>query len=149
MSNNPSKSIVYMGILRNEKGFTFITLLVTITLFFMTLPFIGYISKTVTYSSNYDEISTLQFFHFIRDDVMKATNFYVDAKGLKLNMKDGTVVSFEQYNNTVRRQVDGQGHEIYLRNVKQFELKPLPFGIHLTITSIQGEIYEKSIIFYH
>ncbi|WP_176555818.1 competence type IV pilus minor pilin ComGF [Virgibacillus ndiopensis] len=137
-----------MDINKNEQGFTFITLLVTITIFFMTLPFVGYIPKTITYSSNYDEISVLQFFNFLRDDVIKATDFTIDSNRINLNMKDGTVVSFEQYGDIIRRQVDGQGHEIYLHDIKNFELKPLPYGIHLTITSIQGDNYEKSIIFY-
>ncbi|WP_158701707.1 ComGF family competence protein [Lentibacillus sp. Marseille-P4043] len=137
-----------MGIARTERGFTFLTLLLTVTILFMTLPFISYLIKSAAYSTNYQEESIQQFLYFLRDDVIKATDYAVTPTAIKLIINDEETVTIEQYETLIRRQVNGQGHEIYLRDVEEVSFTSLPYGIHAKITSIQGETYEKQIIIY-
>ncbi|MGY0692927.1 competence type IV pilus minor pilin ComGF [Virgibacillus sp. FSP13] len=148
MSKNEKKRSAYMGIARTEHGFTFLTLLLTVTILFMTLPFISYLIKSATYSTNYQEESIQQFLYFLRDDVIKATDYAVTPEAIKLRINDEQTVTIEQYGTLIRRQVNGQGHEIYLRDVEEVLFTSLPYGIHAKITSIQGETYEKQIILY-
>ena len=53
----------------------------------------------------------------------------------------------EHYKNVIRRQVKG-GHEIYLRDVQDFQIEPLPYGGKIIITMETGGIYEKNFDFY-
>ncbi|MBT2214449.1 hypothetical protein KK120_01215 [Virgibacillus dakarensis] len=142
------KRFACTAILRSERGFTFITLLLTITILFMSLPFAPFLIKSANYSSHHQEMSIQQFFYFLRDDVMKATDYAVTPTVVKLLNHDDETITIEQYGNLIRRQVKGTGHEIYLRDIQAVTFEKLPYGIHTTITSLQGETYEKTIIFY-
>ncbi|MEW9677522.1 ComGF family competence protein [Lentibacillus sp. L22] len=140
----------YMAIRRNKNknGFTFITLLVTITILFTTLPFTAYFLQSIDPYSHDQERAIQQFFYFLRDDVLQATDYAVTPTKLTLKDKNQTTITIEQYQNLIRRQVKGKGHEIYLREVKKVLFEKLPYGIKVSITSAQGETYEKSIMFY-
>lgn len=124
------------------------SMLLTISILFMSLPLLSYLTKSVTYTSNYEEINIQQFFQFLRDDVIKATGYKVSTNAITLDLQDGKKASIELYKELIRRRVDYEGHEIYLRDVKEVVFTPLPYGIHVIVTSLQGADYEKTIIFY-
>ncbi|MFC4558803.1 competence type IV pilus minor pilin ComGF [Virgibacillus kekensis] len=138
-----------MGVLLNNRGFTFISVFLMITFLFMAIPFTTYLTKGVNYSTNYGELSLQQFYLFLREDVMRATNMTVTPSKIILNHFDGSVVTVEKYQNLIRRQIDGKGHEIYLRNVHSVTFTSSPLGFKLSVTSTEGEHFEKEIIFYH
>lgn len=148
MLKRKSNKSAYMAIRKNENGFTFLSVLAAIVILFMTLPFTAYLLKGVDFTSNYDELSMQQFYYFLRDDVIKSTGFTVEPAKITLKHYNGTTITIEQYENLIRRQVSGEGHEIYLRNVKKVEFIPSPYGFRVHITSIQGEQFEKTITFY-
>ncbi|WP_042145917.1 competence type IV pilus minor pilin ComGF [Paucisalibacillus sp. EB02] len=133
---------------KNEQGFTFYTLLFALTILIMCIPLYGAILKTLKENSSYNEISIQQVFHFIQQDVIKAINYRAESGKIYLNLYNGETVTIEQYGNLIRRQVDGQGHEIYLRNIQDFQVQTLEYGFNVYITSSEGEQYEKTITFY-
>lgn len=133
----------------NDKGFTFLSALLTITILFITLPFTTYLVKGINFTSNYEELSLQQFYYFLRDDVIKSTELIVEPTKVTLQNYDGSLVTIEKYQNLIRRQIDGQGHEIYLRNIQEALFTNTSNGFRVSITSTQGEQYEKTIIFYH
>lgn len=140
-----------MAFRKNEHGFTFISMLLVLTVISISLPFLAYLTKSANYSTNYDELATNQFFQFLRDDVINATNYRVDPSApniLILDLDDGTTATIGQYKDLIRRQVDGVGHEIYLRDIKGLAFSTHSYGIRSSITTLQGEYYEKKIIFY-
>ncbi|WP_077326961.1 competence type IV pilus minor pilin ComGF [Virgibacillus siamensis] len=140
---------VYTAIQLNEKGFTFLSVLLAITVVFLTLPLIALITKSIDYSSNYDAMSVQQFFYFLRDDVIASTMVESEQSDkLILHYYDDTIVTFEKYDDLIRRQVNGQGHEIYLREVQDVQFTASPNTIHVFITMKQGDQYEKSIHVY-
>ncbi|WP_176330239.1 competence type IV pilus minor pilin ComGF [Oceanobacillus rekensis] len=133
-----------------EQGFTFITVLLTITILSITLPFLSYIIQAADYESNYEEVSVQQFFQFVRDEVIKSTSLQVKGKKLYLNQKyEHVSAKLELYGSLVRRQINGQGHEIYLREVKDISFTSLPFGVRISVTMLSGDKYEKSIVQYY
>jgi competence protein ComGF len=133
---------------KNEHGFTFYSLLFTLAVIIMCIPLYGAIIKTIKDNSYYDEISIQQVFYFIQQDVIQAINYHVEDKKIYLTLIDGDTVTIEQYGDVVRRQVDGKGHEIYLRDIQDFHVRSLDYGFKLSITSFEGEHYEKTITFY-
>lgn len=143
------RRFVYMAIHKHEQGFSLVSMLVMSTIFFMTLPLLIYITKSVTYESNYDELSIRQFYQFLRDELIQATSYTINQNQLVLVAPDGDKISFMQYNHEILRKVDGQGHDVYLRNVEAILFKKLSYdGIQVEITSLEGNKYEKSIMFY-
>lgn len=142
------KPFVYMVIDKGEQGFTLLSMLMVIAILFTTLPLLAYLVNATTYTSNYDEISIQHFFHFLRDEFMLATDYSVTKSKIVFYDGDGKKVSFERYQNVVLRKVDGLGHDIYLRDVKEINFKGLSYGIQAEIISLEGEAYEKTIIYY-
>ncbi|MFB4166462.1 competence type IV pilus minor pilin ComGF [Virgibacillus sp. JSM 102003] len=135
-------------ILQNDKAFSFLSVILTISILFIIVPFTGYLLKGVSFTSNYDELSFQQFFYFLRDEVIESADIKIEPTRIILNQTDGSVVTIEQYQNLIRRKVDSKGHEIYLRDVQAVKFKSTAYGFHATITSSKGEQFEKTIIIY-
>ncbi|WP_156290735.1 competence type IV pilus minor pilin ComGF [Oceanobacillus salinisoli] len=149
MLEKKQKHSVFMGCLKIEKGFSYVTMLLAITIISMTLPFIGYlIQATSQLSSNYHELSTQQFFQFLRDELIQSTEVNIYNNKMKLTQGE-TIATIEHYEDVIRRQVDGTGHEILLRDVQNADFRRSPYGITIQITNSKGEIYDKNIVFYH
>ncbi|MFD1038476.1 competence type IV pilus minor pilin ComGF [Virgibacillus byunsanensis] len=142
------KNTVFTAIVKIEKGFTILSVLLSITVLFITLPFAAYLVKTANIPTNYEELSIQQFFIFLRDEMIIATDIVVYPNTIEYTVKNGSQVTIEKYDNIIRRQVIGKGHEIYLRDVSDVTFTSLSYGIHVSITSLEGEHSEKDIIFY-
>ncbi|WP_051681519.1 ComGF family competence protein [Virgibacillus alimentarius] len=152
MLKKEMKKYVYMGFWKNERGFTFLSMLFTITVLLITIPLLAYIISSANYSSNHNEIAVHQFFHFLQNDVIHAASCHVSNNTVELVLEEDeefVIASIEMYKDLIRRQVDGKGHEIYLRDIREFNLKSLPYGFKVTIVDLQGERYEKTISFYN
>src|SRR5699024_9530170 len=151
MLKKGKKNYAYMAYTKNEQGFTFFSMLVTITILFTTLPLLGFLLKSVIYSSIYDVVAVHQFFHFLQNDVTDSIGYDVrdDMITLHVPCVEAAIASIGQYKQLVRRQVDGKVHEIYLRDIKDFTITSLAYGFHVSILSLQGEHYEKTIVFYN
>ncbi|WP_077320852.1 competence type IV pilus minor pilin ComGF [Virgibacillus proomii] len=147
MQSSDKKKFVYMAFYSKE-GFTFITTLLMMGILVISLPFLSYLIQVVTERSDQSELSVGQFFLFMRNEVMQAKQLQVYPNKLKLTAKDGATASFELYQQLIRRQVDGKGHEIYLRDIQRLQFISLPYGVRLMVTTIEGEQFEKEIIFY-
>src|SRR5699024_2236227 len=133
MLKKGKKNYAYMAYRKNEQGFTFFSMLVTITILFTTLPLLGFLLKSVNYSSNDDDVAVHQFFHFLQNDVTDSIEYDIEDDMITLHIpgKEETIASIGQYKQLVRRQVDGKGHEIYLRDIKDFTIKSLAYVYHV------------------
>lgn len=134
---------------QREKGFTFITVLCSIVILSVSLPLLGYLLQSMNSKSTYSEISVQQFFQFVRDDIIDATNIYVTNRKLYLvKPHENKTATLELYGTLVRRQVNGKGHEIYLRDVEGISFTPLPYGVQVTVITTSEERYEKKFAYY-
>lgn len=79
---------------------------------------------------------------------MQATAYKADNKKVVLDLPEGKKATLEWYNDLIQRQVDGKGFEVFLRDVKGVQFSALSYGVHVTITTLQGAHYEKTIVFY-
>ncbi|MGG4181102.1 ComGF family competence protein [Virgibacillus pantothenticus] len=133
----------------HESGFTLVTTLITIGILVFSIPFVSYVLRdaSTTVNSN-THLSVGQFFIFMRNEVIQAQELKIYPDQLKLIMQNGDEATFVMYGSLVRRQVDNTGHEIYLRDVKNISFSPLPYGLQVTVTTIEGEQHDKEIIFY-
>lgn len=149
MLNKKKKKHAYSGTQINQKGFTLLSTLLTISILFITVPFLEYITKSLDYTTNYTDLSYYQLFHFMRDDIIRSTDFAIDGQKLSLNTFSETTVGYEQYEDIIRRQVDGAGHEIFIqKNVANLSFEKISYGVKAIITTKDGEVYEKKFTVY-
>lgn len=138
----------------NTKGFTFISMLVAMTVLVLTLPFVSYaLSALQLKQTNTEALSVQQFFTQLHYDVMSSSSAHVANNQLYIRAADRndhteSIARVSLYNNTVRRQVNGLGHEIYLRQVADITFEEHANAIYLTITKESGDVYEKTIYNY-
>src|SRR5690625_3126984 len=123
-------------------------MLLTIAIIGLTLSLLISLITSISYSTEYDELSIQQFFYILRDDLLFSSDVSVEHNKLYLELHSDEKATIEQYGRVIRRQVEGKGHEVYLREVEDVMFTLLPYGIEATITSLEGETYEKTIIFY-
>ena len=95
-----------------------------------------------------DELSIQQFYNFLRDEFISATNHSVSKNKVIIDDLEGRKVSFEKYNNIILRKVDGRGHDVYLRDVQDVIFTDVSYGFQVEIISLKGEAYEKTIMYY-
>src|SRR5699024_3401861 len=144
------KKHAYTVIDNNEKGFSMISMLITITIIFVTLPFFSYLLSHLSYSSHQEFLSENQFFFFYRFEFLESPCLVIVVqKSINYELRNGEIAEISKYNDIVRRRVQGKGHEVFLRDVKKLSLKRISNGIQVELTTEQGEIYEKQIILYY
>ncbi len=148
MLSKRMKKCAYMEDLNNERGFSIVSMLLVVTLLYLTIPFLAYLLQKSSFEHHYENLSVEHFFLFLRNDVLEAIDYDVQKDTLQLHLPNGKKATISIYKQDVRRQVDGKGHEIYLKDIQQLSFQQLPFGIQATVTTLRGETYEKTIIFY-
>lgn len=97
-------------------------------------------NKTIQLS-NIDQTTEWQLFLIqTRLELEKATNIQID--GNKLSFSNGKdLITYSKYNDLVRRQVNGKGHEPLLTNVKDYQLIKKEKQLHLTVQDSNTQIY--------
>jgi len=138
-----------MGDMKNERGTTLISILLTLLIIGITMPLLIHFLTYIHVTDTDQDMPIEHFFIFLRNDTLMATDVYADENDIVyFQLSTGEVARIEQYKNMIRRRVDGKGHEIYLRDIETFQVESLPYGIRVTIINEEGETYEKSIAFY-
>lgn len=133
---------------KSEAGFTFISMMLALFIFIVTLPFLHFLLTNVRVEPLSSDVKVQQFYLLLRNDFLKAKDVTSSGDVIYLQLETGEIATIEQYNELIRRQVAGKGHEIYLRDVKQFQLEELHYGIKTVVTTNEGKTYEKTIAFY-
>ncbi|EIN5665717.1 ComGF family competence protein [Listeria monocytogenes] len=99
-------------------------------------------NKTIQFS-NIDQTTEWQLFLIqTRLELEKATNIQID--GNKLSFSNGKdLITYSKYNDLVRRQVNGKGHEPLLTNAKDYQLIKKEKQLHLTVQDSNTQIYKS------
>ncbi|WP_431522022.1 competence type IV pilus minor pilin ComGF [Guptibacillus hwajinpoensis] len=58
---------------------------------------------------------------------------------LEIVKSDGSIVLYERYGTSIRRRVNGTGHEIVLQNVKEMECESLGRKVIIEVELINGK----------
>lgn len=142
------KNTVCTGSAKNEGGFTFISMILAITILSLTLPMLAFLIQSVKYETTYEALSIHQFLYFLRDDMLMTSEYTIKNNELYLKYPDDSTVMYIQSGSLIIRKVDGEGYEIYLRDIKDISFQPLSYGVRVIIQSKDGERFEKVISLY-
>ncbi|MBU9712234.1 ComGF family competence protein [Evansella tamaricis] len=122
---------------------SFSILLIIISVFPLTF---GVLSKENIETIRHEE--RVLFFSQLQMDFRRSANYWTNPQQTVLfydRPEDGATIQFELYEDKVRRRVNRTGHEVFLQNVKQFQVEVVGNGIKLTIIGIGDECYVRNI----
>lgn len=146
MKKSKMKKYVCMGFVRNEKGFTYVSMLFALLLLMLSIPFVIYFLQHAKPDTDQTHIDVHQFFTYVRHDIKGDVQLTATEDKLYVHLKTGETAVLEKYENLIRRRVDSKGHEIYIRSVDTFSVEADETGINLKILMLNGEQYEKKYI---
>lgn len=133
--------------LKNEEGYLLLSSVIGLLFCFMMLSFLIPLFNVANLTNDYNELSIQQFFKFFRDELIEAVDFEVSSTRVILHRSDQRRAIFEKRGRLVVRRIDG-GYEVYLRDIQDIRFTALSYGMKVSITSMDGETYEKTLIYY-
>src|SRR5699024_3184082 len=127
----------------SEEGFTLISTLISLSLILVSLPLIYHLVYKVKYTYEF-KLTSYKMIVINESYIHISEQMIAKDDGLHFYLPNDEVAVIEQYGKLIRRQVDNRGHEIYLRDVTNFETKNLEHGVKISIKLKNGEKYEKT-----
>jgi competence protein ComGF len=128
----------------NEKAFTLIEVLITLSIF-MTITF--FMTPMFQLVLNFKDADTsLQamewevFSSQIKKEIRLSTRAEVVSNRLYLT-KDIETIQYEKYGTNLRRRVNSTGHEIILQNVSQYSFTTGNNAVKVTVIDLWGKEY--------
>lgn len=133
---------------RNEEGFTLIESLFSLyILTFVTTLFIMLLS-TLFFKHNEQAIHPFELENAIiqiQNEYREANEWSVDKNSVQMTTRYDELVTYSLYNNLIRRQVSGRGHEVLLQNVSILKCEQLDNGVKFIIIDLKGKVFVRNI----
>ncbi|MBN8250391.1 prepilin-type N-terminal cleavage/methylation domain-containing protein [Priestia flexa] len=135
--------------MRNQKGFTLVEMLLSLTIFFVIVSFIPPVLSLANQKYAPDDLATEMeweiFIQQLTKEYRRAHHVSVNERILSLRIDGEPLVTYEPFNDKVRRRVDQSGHEVVLQFVKLIEYKYESNLLHIKVVYKHGEIHETTI----
>ncbi|WP_245690187.1 ComGF family competence protein [Sediminibacillus albus] len=122
-------------------------MLLSLSILLIMLPFLAFIYDSLHTEDYFDEQSARLFFQLMADEINQSKKVDILNNEITLEKFNKDTVTITRYKDVIRRQVLGAGHEILLRNIQQFDVEELPYGIKVKIVSLEGATYDKTFNF--
>ena len=108
--------------MKREKGFTLVEMLVSFTLFLIIVSFFPIIVPLAKQTYNPDfSMNEMEWEIFVNQLAMEyreAKEVRIHATTLTLKMENNQIITYERYEDKIRRRVDESGHEVVLQHIK-------------------------------
>jgi competence protein ComGF len=138
--------------IKNEKGFSLIEAMIGLFIFVVVVTLystIAYYWMFATHEVNtfsYEEY--VLFVNHLQAEFRESDTYWVDENEERLFIirpLDNQIVHYEKYKNTVRRQVRGMGHEVFLQRVTDFRVVETAYGIKVEVAH-NNITWQKNLI---
>lgn len=134
----------------NEHGFTMLEMIFCFAIFCMIVAYIPLLLQII-YSSQTDvQLQRFEwevFVNQIKKEIRIVDGLYV--KNQKVYMQKGRdIVTYEKYQDKLRRRVNDSGHEVLLQNVAFVQFIEITNGVKVNVTDHEGKKYEASMYSY-
>lgn len=138
-----------MRIKNNEYGFTLVELLVSFSVLLVvcaSLPLLLKSLHNLTFTPvTIHPLELDVFVQQVNNEIRAGKELYVVRNVLTIVNNDDEKITYEYYQNRIRRRVNGTGHVIALQNVFSFFVTETSNGAILQITGLNGEKYEINV----
>lgn len=128
----------------NEKGITLVEVIFSFSIFLLIVSFIPFLMKVIAIEQE-ESIEVELFFQQVSPEIRSARNLNAIDSKLFIKLSPSTEVIYEQYQNMIRRKVNGLGHEVLLQNIHSVYFKNENHGVTITVTNKTGEIYSRRL----
>ncbi len=135
--------------MKNQKGFTLVEMLLSLTIFFVIVSFISPILSLANPNYDTDNLATEMeweiFIQQLTKEYRRAQHVSINEKNLSLQLNGEPLITYEPFSDKVRRRVDQSGHEVVLQFVKSIEYKHQNNLLRIKVVYKHGEIHETAI----
>lgn len=140
----------YVNLL-NDKAFTMMEMLLSLAMF-LTLVTLLPVGLRVVLSNGVMDSGVMKmewsvFSEQMKKEIRSADQLTIRPDKLLLK-KQGKVILYEKYGNSIRRRVDYTGHEILFQNLEIFHFEKLEKGVALVATDLNGNVHTVRVHYY-
>jgi len=147
------RKIKFAQSLSNDRGFTLLETIITFSLLVIIVlisssslhPFVQNNVKNCS-------LNALEWDNFIfklQNDINTGIRVTRSLHRLEIEAADHSISSYEQYQQIIRRQKNGTGHDIALQNIKDLQIYPISCALlTIKVTDLKGVIYERNLNVY-
>ncbi|MGR3765002.1 competence type IV pilus minor pilin ComGF [Rossellomorea sp. NS-SX7] len=141
-----------MFVLRNDEGFTLLDALMSLLVFsIISLSFPMIMKAFVTIKSEsvpprYYEWNL--FSESLRSELWGGVNIMVSPERFSFE-KGGELITYERYQNSIRRKVNDRGHEVVLQSIHSITFSQVPQGVKVEIDFQKGERVESEFYYFN
>lgn len=135
----------------NSQGYTLIEALLSFTVFCMISLCIPLIMKgfsTIKHDMvppHYYEWNL--FNESLRNELWRGEGVVITHDKISF-MMSGESISYEKYNQSIRRRVNNRGHEVVLQSVDSFSFASIIQGVHMDLEFVGGEKVEGEFFYF-
>jgi len=138
-----------VGILYHHKGYTFIHLLIGLSISLMIISsfsiLFSYLLKTSYYTKDLNPNEWHVFLIQLTKDFKNAKQIEVNSNVLSYQDLNNRKIMISQYGEIIRYQVEGQGHIVMLQHVKEANFQKVKDGVFMKIKSLRDITYEATL----
>lgn len=135
--------------MNREKGFTLVEMLVSFTLFLIIVSFFPIIIPLVKQTYNPDfSMNEMEWEIFVNQLAMEyreAKEVGIHATTLTLKMENNQIITYERYEDKIRRRVDESGHEVVLQHIKNIMYEQQKERLLIRSTDGVNKVREETI----
>ncbi|AQU75834.1 competence type IV pilus minor pilin ComGF [Priestia megaterium] len=135
--------------MKREKGFTLVEMLVSFTLFLIIVSFFPIIIPLAKQTYNPDfSMNEMEWEIFVNQLAMEyreAKEVGINATTLTLKMENNQIITYERYEDKIRRRVDESGHEVVLQHIKNIMYEQQKERLLIRSTDGVNKVREETI----
>ncbi|MFF2595504.1 competence type IV pilus minor pilin ComGF [Priestia megaterium] len=135
--------------MKREKGFTLVEMLVSFTLFLIIVSFFPIIIPLAKQTYNPDfSMNEMEWEIFVNQLAMEyreAKEVGINATTLTLKMENNQIITYERYEDKIRRRVDESGHEVVLQHIKNIMYEQQTERLLIRSTDSVNKVREETI----
>ncbi|WP_394530465.1 competence type IV pilus minor pilin ComGF [Priestia aryabhattai] len=135
--------------MKSEKGFTLVEMLVSFALFLIIVSFFPIIIPLAKQTYNPDfSMNEMEWEIFVNQLAMEyreVKEVRIHATTLTLKMENNQIITYERYEDKIRRRVDESGHEVVLQHIKNIMYEQQKERLLIRSTDGVNKVREETI----
>ncbi len=130
----------------NQLGMTLLEVMLTVTILMAIISVLPLMMNAAVKSSGEDlqHQEAQLFYHLFSKEVREASGFSLVGESIEMMNADGTVVLYERYGSSIRRRVNGTGHEIVLQHIKKLIIGVSGRKVKVEVELVNGRREERT-----
>ncbi len=133
--------------MNNERGFTFLEMLVSLSILMLLITFVGGLLAIMKEpkSGGVNKLEWEVFIQQAKQEIYQSIQVSNTNTTLRFSKNNGETVTYETYGTSIRRRVNGTGHEILLQNVSGVKYEMLINGVVIEAIDKHNNVFKSQL----